>query len=335
MPLSRQRMRFSFKKFFLSFFVFLFVVWVFKTFVEVIPTSEQWFSILDKKRIPGIAAIVFSCFFATFLRGIRWKILTNATGLVNSIRAILIHGWTNLLANYSPFRVGESVKAITSKELTGSISYAGGLVVLERFYDIAALLLLFCIVLIHNEVPAQFEDIIFIFRFAAPLVTAVFILLPLLIALKVEYFPALSTQEPRRYKILRNLIQGVISVGSFGRHLGLIVGSMIIFLIMALGYIIYFRTYAPEIHILSGITVLVLVNLSAITNVAPLNIGVFEFAASSALVMYSIPLKDGLVFAVGLHFWVILFFTVAGFSCKVGLFYLEKWYSRVSLHNTL
>ncbi|MBT3396566.1 MAG: hypothetical protein HN423_05240, partial [Alphaproteobacteria bacterium] len=76
----------------------------------------------------------------------------------------------------------------------------------------------------------------------------------------------------------------------------------------------------------TGVAVLVSVNLAALVNVVPANVGLYHSAAIVALLANSVPFDQALVAATGLHALSILTIFIVGGMAKI---YLARFGQRI------
>ena len=275
---------------------------------------------------------VFALGFLSFsllhlLRALRWG------GLVRAVRPevrfrsyVSICSVGFMLINVLPFRLGEFARPYLLFEREG-VPFGSGMatVVVERVLDIAALGAIFAAVLLWADVPgylvelpgrAEPFDIVQVARtgILSVLVPATVAILALLvlgeagIALLVrvsERVPGRLLRLPLELgvRFLRTFLVALRSLGSLRRATGLLASTAALWALNVLS--IYFTVrafpFGDVVDLAGAATILVVICVALIAPAPPGFAGVFEFACTVALALFSIGASEAAAFALVLH----------------------------------
>jgi glycosyltransferase 2 family protein len=271
-------------------------------------SSNYWYL------IPAFALLVL----AFFMRVLRWRSLFSPRtrpGLWPLSKALLLGQFLN---NVLPFRAGDAARVVFLRSFGGpSRVETAGTVVVERIFDVLALLLLLFVLLpwlpevtwIHAA--ATFAIVLLFLVAAAVVVLRVygeravgFFLRPL------ARLPFLSPKGVEA--AVRNLTVGVIALRS-GR-VGLIGFAWTLLSWVVFGISFWFVMLGFDLGLWpdAGVFVVVATGLSHVLPSGPAAVGVFEAAAVVALAAYGIPRVEALSYALVVHAFSVLPFVAAG-----------------------
>jgi glycosyltransferase 2 family protein len=275
---------------------------------ESLRESNYWFL------LPAFALLAL----AFFLRVIRWRCLFSPAtrpGWAPATEALLLGQFLNSVL---PFRAGDAARIVALRSFGGpSRVETAGTVVIERIFDVLALLvLLFVLLPVVPEVTwlraAGVLVIVLIVALAAAIVVlrvygeraVAFCLRPL------ARLPYLS--EARVEAAIRNLTKGVIALRS-GR-IGLIAffWTLISWLVLGASFWCLMLGFDFGLSPVAGLLVVIATGLSHVLPSAPASVGVFEAAGIVALGAYGIPQSQALSYALVVHALNVVPFLLAG-----------------------
>jgi uncharacterized protein (TIRG00374 family) len=255
---------------------------------------------------------------AFFLRVLRWQSMFSPEtrpALWPTTETLLLGQFLNSVL---PFRAGDAARIVALRSFGGpSRVETAGTVVLERVFDVLALLLLLFVTLpwlpevtwiraagslaivLTLAVAAAIVVLRVYGERAMRVVLAPFARLPFLPARRVE-------------AAVRNLTQGVIVLRNM--RLGLLAFSLTIVSWIVLGMSFWLLTvgFGFELSPLAGLLIVIATGLSHLLPSAPAAVGVFEAAAIVALGAYGISQTPALSYALVAHALNVLPFVVAG-----------------------
>jgi glycosyltransferase 2 family protein len=255
---------------------------------------------------------------AFFLRVLRWQYMFSPEtrpALWPTTETLLLGQFLNSVL---PFRAGDAARIVALRSFGGpSRVETAGTVVLERVFDVLALLLLLFVTLpwlpevtwiraagsLAIVLTLALAAAIVVLRVygerAVRVVLAPFAWLPFLSARRVE-------------AAVRNLTQGVIVLRNM--WLGLLAFSLTIVSWIVLGMSFWLLTvgFGFELSPLAGLLIVIATGLSHLLPSAPAAVGVFEAAAIVALGAYGISQTPALSYALVAHALNVLPFVVAG-----------------------
>ncbi len=241
------------------------------------------------------------------IRAIRWRVLFEADRrppLWATTNAMLLGSFFNSIL---PGRAGEAVRVVALKHYAGvSLAESSATVVVERIFDVLALLLLLF-------VTAPWLPHVSWLQSAAVLGTALLIVLSCAVAAIVIFgerpirlllspitkLPALRGTDVD--KLAGNLNRGLSPLRRPGH--GLLAFSWTVAGWLMIGLSSWFLMLGFDLHLsfLAGLLTTVAVGLAFIIPAAPAALGVFEAAAIATTRAYGVPPSQGLAYAVVLH----------------------------------
>ena len=253
-----------------------------------------------------------------FIRAVRWRALFSAgtrPALWPATQALLVGQFFN---NVLPFRAGEAARIVALHSLGGrSRVETAGTIVIERLFDVLALLLLLFAALLWLPAVGWLHA-------AGGLAIAVTVALagtvvvlrrygdrPLRFALRpLARLPFVRSE--RLEAGTRNLMQGLIGLRSARLGLGAFLWTVLSWLVLAASFWLVMLGFHLRLSPLAALLVVVATGLSMILPSAPAALGVFEAATVIALAAYGVPPAPALSYAIVLHALNVLPFITAG-----------------------
>jgi uncharacterized protein (TIRG00374 family) len=255
---------------------------------------------------------------AFFIRVLRWRFMFSPEtrpGLLPTTEALLLGQFLN---NVLPFRAGDAARIVALRSLGGpSLVETTGTVVIERVFDVLALLLLLFVTLpwlpevtwiraagtLAIVLTLAVAAVVVILRIygerAVSVVLAPFARLPFLSARRVE-------------AAVRSLTQGAITLRSF--RLGALTFTLTVvsWVLFGLSFWLLTLGFGFGLPALAGLLIVIATGLSHLLPSAPAAVGVFEAAAVVALAAYDVPQSQALSYALVAHAVNVLPFILAG-----------------------
>lgn len=264
--------------------------------------------------VPAFALLAL----AFFIRALRWQLLFSPRtrpALWPTTQALLVGQFFN---NVLPLRAGDAARIFALHALGGrSRAEATGTVVIERFFDVLALLLLFFVGLpwfpevtwLHVAGPLAIALLLVLV--GAVVVLRVFGERPLRFALRpLARLPFLL---PERVEALaRNLMHGLIGLRSARLGLVAFLWTLLSWLLLAMSFWLVMLGFDLGLGPTAGLLAVVATGLSLILPSGPAALGVFEGAAVIALTAYGVGRADALSYALVVHAVNVLPFIAAG-----------------------
>jgi uncharacterized protein (TIRG00374 family) len=285
--------------------------------VRNVELSELWRSLGESNYwylLPSFALLAL----AFFIRVLRWRFMfapETRPGLLPTAESLLLGQFLN---NVLPFRAGDAARIVALRSLGGvSLVETTGTVVIERVFDVLALLLLLFV-----TVP-WLPDVTWI-RAAGTLaivltlaVTAAVVILRLYGERAVRVLLAPFMRLPflsagRVEAAVRNLTQGAITLRSF--RLGALTFTLTVvsWILFGLSFWLLTLGFGFGLPALAGLLIVIATGLSHLLPSAPAAVGVFEAAAVVALAAYDVPQSQALSYALVAHALNVLPFILAG-----------------------
>jgi glycosyltransferase 2 family protein len=264
--------------------------------------------------LPAFAMLAFGF----FVRVLRWRYMFSPEtrpGIWPTTETLVLGQFLNSVL---PFRAGDAARIVALRSFGGpSRVETAGTVILERVFDVLALLLLLFVtvpwlpevtwiraagilaVVLTLAVTAAIVVLRMYGERAVRVLLAPFARLPFLSAARVE-------------AAVRNLTQGVIVLRN--TRLGLLALALTVLSWIVLGMSFWLLTlgFGFGLPPLVGLLVVIATGLSHLLPSAPAGVGVFEAAAIVALAAYDVPQAPALSYALVAHALNVLPFVLAG-----------------------
>ena len=264
----------------------------------------------------GVAFI----FAEMILRAYRWKLLLRPQGgpRVNQLFSVLMIGYFS--NNIIPLRMGELVRAqFLGTNYQINRARALGTIVVERLFDVAMLLTLFTLCLLHYD---AFPDSVKRGGVVAALGFAG--LLPLLhfyktcrngVIARLRKLTSGIRMGERITRIIDNFGLGLAALNEFRNVFAIVFLSLLIWLTMISSISMVLMSFPLEVPFLAGAFVTVMLGLAMLLPAPPGNIGVYEGFAMLALLPFGVEREIALSFSLVLHFVELVITTSIGFVC--------------------
>ena len=264
--------------------------------------------------LPAFALLAFGF----FVRVLRWRYMFSPEtrpGVWPTTETLILGQFLNSVL---PFRAGDAARIVALRSFGGpSRVETAGTVVLERVFDVLALLLLLFVmvpwlpevtwiraagtlaIVLSLAVAAAIVILRIYGERAVRVILRPFGRLPFLSSARVE-------------AAVRNLTQGVIALRS--TRLGLLAFSLTVVSWIVLGMSFWLLTLGFDFGLspTAGLLIVIATGLSHLLPSAPAGVGVFEAAAIVALAAYGVPQTPALSYALVAHALNILPFVLAG-----------------------
>jgi uncharacterized protein (TIRG00374 family) len=278
--------------------------------------------------VPAFATLTL----AFFIRVLRWRLLFSPTTrppVWPTTQALLVGHFFNYVL---PLRAGEAARVVALHSLRRlSRAEAAATVVVERFFDVLALLLLLFVAL------PWFPEVRWL-RAAGVLALALMLGLAAVVVLLRMY-----GERPLRFvlrplarsrfllrhmdRAVENLMQGLVALRS--ARLGLVAFAWTVasWLVLAVSFWLVMLAFDLDLAPAAGLLAVIATGLSLVIPSAPAAVGVFEAAALVALVAYGVPQARGLSYALVVHALNVLPFIAAGavlLTAQHGVFRLPR-----------
>jgi glycosyltransferase 2 family protein len=264
--------------------------------------------------LPAFALLAFGF----FIRILRWRYMFSPhtrPGLWPTTETLILGQFLNSVL---PFRAGDAARIVALRSFGGpSRVETAGTVILERVFDVLALLLLLFVtvpwlpevtwiraagslaIILTLAVAAAIVVLRVYGERAMRVILAPFARLPFLSSVRVE-------------AAVRNLTQGVIVLRS--TRLGLLAFALTVVSWIVLGMSFWLLTlgFGFGLSPMAGLLIVIATGLSHLLPSAPAGVGVFEAAVIVALAAYDVPRAPALSYALVAHALNVLPFVLAG-----------------------
>lgn len=265
-----------------------------------------WSSITEMDYV-WLAPALLTLAAAVYVRAQRWRLMflpASRPSLQPTLRSMLI----GLLFNQIlPFRAGEAIRIVTlNREVQTSRAEAAGTVVVERIFDVLALLLiLFGVWTIRPSVPWIQTAAILALVLSALLAAAIVVLAAFgARALRPVLAPLALIPGVTRLRTdtaAERLAHGLEALRSPSRALTAFAVTLGSWLVVGVSYSFVIEGFDLGIDFAGALVVLVATNLAYVIPSLPASVGVFEAATIVALGLYSVGESEALACAVVLH----------------------------------
>lgn len=263
--------------------------------------------------------VVGSTLLSVWIRAVRWKVLLEPVKPVTvsqSYRATMIGFMAN---NVLPLRLGEVVRAYAIGRAAGvSKSSAFATIVVERAFDLLALLLFLAVMLLKYSFAGWVQVAGYVSAGIFVGMVAIMVLLrakrdATLAVLGYVFRRLPSGVEEKAHDLVHRFLDG-LEVLARGHHLFVItVLSVLTWLALAAGFYFTGLAFDLAIPVDASIVLVVVCSLAVMLPSGPGFVGTFELGARSGLELFKVPEDVALSFALFNHGVQFVFFTALGF----------------------
>ena len=266
--------------------------------------------------LPALATLLLGF----FIRVLRWRSLFSEPArpaLWPATQALLVGQFFN---NVLPLRAGDAVRVVA---LGGrSRAETAATIVIERLFDVLALLLLLFVAL------PWLPDVTWV-RAASILALALTVASAFAVLLLRVYgersvrfvlrpLARLPFISPERLEAaVRNLTEGVIGLRSARLGVLAFLWTLLSWLVLAVSFWLVMLGFDLGLAPAAGLLAVIATSLSLILPSAPAAVGVFEAAGIVALAAYGVPQTPALSYALVVHALNVLPFVVAGLTILI------------------
>jgi uncharacterized protein (TIRG00374 family) len=280
----------------------------FDELVRSLRESDYW------SLVPAVTLLAL----AFLIRALRWRVLFSARtrpALWPTTQALLVGQFFN---NVLPLRAGDAVRVLALHSLARrSRAEATGTVVIERFFDVLALLLLLFIAL------PWFPEVAWIRAAGALAIALTLVLVAAIVVLRVygerplrfvlRPLARMPFLFPARVEAaVRNLMRGFVALRSLRVGLVAFLWTVVSWLLLAGSFWVVMLGFDLGLSPAAGLLVLIATGLSLVLPSGPAAVGVFEGAAIIALSAYEVPEARALSYALVVHALNVFPFIVTG-----------------------
>jgi uncharacterized protein (TIRG00374 family) len=257
------------------------------------------------------------------VRSIRWRyLLPDHEGEKVSIRALFDSIILGTLSSFVlPFRLGEFIRPLILTRWTKySFASAFTSVVLERFFDLAAVLLSFaCIVPLVPDIPQEAKLIAYSFGVLAAGLLGFMVggcVMPTFVKKVVDIFTAPFPHTLRTFarKFCDDLLEGTAVVATVPRLVATILLTAVVWATSYAQFYVMYAMFNEPYSVLLSVTTGVLVALFVAAPSTPGFVGVFQAGCVAAAALMQYPIPTAQAYSILVHVVVYLFIIVVGFA---------------------
>jgi uncharacterized protein (TIRG00374 family) len=267
-----------------------------ETWAALTATTYWWL-------VPAVAAIVLTI----FLKGIRWRLLfppESRPPLKETTQALVV-GY--LLNNLMPARAGEIARVFVLRQKAGtSVAAATATIVIERIYDVIALLVLFFACQPWLPATTLFRSGAILALVLAVVLTALIVVLarwkdrPLRAALRpLGRLPSVRAEHIERWA--GHLLGGCAGLRDVRIAAAAFVLTTVSWIILGVSAWLVMQAFELALPFMAAVFVTIATGLAMILPSTPGSLGVFEAATIFALEAYGISSSTALSYALVLH----------------------------------
>jgi uncharacterized protein (TIRG00374 family) len=257
------------------------------------------------------------------MRSIRWRyLLPTHEGEKVSIRALFDSILLGTLSSFIlPFRLGEFIRPLILTRWTNySFASAFTSVVLERFFDLAAVLLSFaCIVPLVPDIPQEAKLIAYSFGILAVGLLGFMVggcLMPVFVKKVVDIVTKPFPVSLRKFarKFCDDLLEGTAVVATVPRLMAIILLTVVVWATSYAQFYVMYAMFSEPYSVLLSVTTGVLVALFVAAPSTPGFVGVFQAGCVAAAALMQYPIPTAQAYSILVHVVVYLFIIVVGFA---------------------
>ena len=265
------------------------------------------------------------------VRALRWRYLLpgeRPVGLATLFDGIMLANFGNY---FLPLRAGEFMRPLlVMRETKASFSSCFVSVVVERFFDLATVLISFAVILsfLPDLPPVVYQGAgllsVLALGLLAFIVLGVFVpgRLLALVDLALRLLPAAWRSKLRRF--IEDFLSGTAVFSQRGRFFAVVALTLIVWLLTFLQYYLALFMFPGSFSFLFGVTIAVVLALGVAAPSAPGFIGVFQFACVIAFGLFGFEKEPAATYSILCHVHQYIIVTVFGllvlvkYSLKIG-----------------
>jgi uncharacterized protein (TIRG00374 family) len=274
-------------------------------------TSVNYFYIIP------VVLIVIS---AHYLRCYRWgKILETLVSYDQ--KTLFVLGSIGFMAvNVLPARLGEFARPYLVKKRSGiKMSATMATIIVERVFDLLALMLFMFIVLLKIELPPKVLKGGMVMLAVS---VSLFIIL-IIMAIKrdssinkidaiLKIFPEKFAQPLNRFA--HSFIDGLQILPDIGKTLYVFFLSMLLWALIGLSAYVLFLGFGFDLSIINGYAITLIIALGVMLPAAPGFIGTYHYACTLGLTNFGVSQADAGAYAILLHFFQLIPIVMLGLA---------------------
>lgn len=263
---------------------------------------------------PALAALALAILF----KALRWRALfaPEARPSVGVISGALMIGY--LFNNILPVRAGEVIRAVALNQRAGvSRTQALATVALERSLDVVCLVALLLIALPWLPPLAWVATAAILGAILVAALLAAFVLVgpsgrkaQAFAARVLGMFPLISPETATR--VVEGAVQGLAALRNPRLALPALAWTTASWIMVALSAWLLMQSFELDLSPVSGLLVVIAINLALVLPSAPAALGVWEAATLVALKAYGVESEIGLAYALAYHALNLVPFLVGG-----------------------
>lgn len=234
--------------------------------------------------------------------------------------------------NLLPFRAGEVVRTVAASRLTGArLTTSLASVAVERVFDALTVVGLLAVALLMPGMPPglsvagipvqQVATTAGLLALGALVCASLVVAFPLAAERVVRRIIPSDRLALRLVELIAGVRQGLGVLRSPGRLLGVIVWSILLWLVNALSFYLAFLAFELPVSYVGAIVLQGVLAFGIAVPSAPGYVGPFEAAITAVLALYGIGASQAVAYAVGYHITTFIPITVLGVwsATKTGL----------------
>ncbi|MDI6641458.1 MAG: lysylphosphatidylglycerol synthase transmembrane domain-containing protein [Elusimicrobiota bacterium] len=287
------------KRFLVGIFVSIFFVWLILQKVNLRETLQ----IISSANITYLLLILLLYIPMLTIRGLRWKIILNASDKISTItfiQGICVSQMTN---NLIPLRAGDFAQAyFLGTKANLNIARVFSSVILERIADFIILSTITILGSSFALFPAiiRKERIVLLFFIVVSVVFITFKSEEKLKNLIERILPAGKPKE-KILKIFENFYTGLHSIKDTKQIIQITSYSILLWFLSSLGTYLCLNAVSINIGILPAVVVFAVTSLNFALPASPANLGTYEFFAITAVSIFGVDKNSALSFALLSH----------------------------------
>jgi len=258
--------------------------------------------------------------FSSFVRGLRWRILLNATAYF-SVGTVF---WANMAGylgnNLLPARAGELVRSyLISRRSSLSTTYVLTTALSERLMDVIALVLWSSLVLLGmNPKPRWMEDLSRTMAIIAGIGAVAILVLPHTgewLEKVIEKIPMPAHPRERLIRLTHQILLGLRAFHDWKRLAGFVALTIVIWLSDAAGTMVGAHALGLEIRFPVALLLLTALGLGSALPSTPGYVGIYQFVAVNVLAPFGMSKDDAMAYilvAQALAYIIVIAFGLPG-----------------------
>ncbi len=266
-----------------------------------------------------IFPVILAVLTAHYLRCYRWGKIMDTLARYDQKTLFVLGSIGYMAVNILPARLGEFARPYLVKKRSGvKMSATMATVVIERVFDLLALMLFMLIVLWNaKQLPEQVKNIGMIMLVVSVSLFIILIIMAIKRDSSIKKIDAVLRIFPQKFaaplnRLAHSFIDGLQILPNIGKTLYVFFISILIWVCAGLSAYILFLGFDFRLTIIDGFAITVIIALGVMLPAAPGFIGTYHYFCILGMTLFGIPEANAKAYSILLHFFQMIPIIILG-----------------------